>query len=197
MKARIIPFSIVLFVLLFSTCRDDKEVREDDNGFSGYYKITSIYSSKQIDMNNDGLKSNDILSEISGCHVLNNGEVAANMFNTDHPQFFAEVRPLSYHKNDVKLIDFKYPYQAIIDNDGYLDPYLMCYSGKFLGYSYNLGIDNQIEITGHSEYGMVNSASRINENSFWVNISIRLYDFKEKKWIDTDIDVKYIKAFDM
>ncbi|WP_221412138.1 hypothetical protein [Dysgonomonas sp. ZJ279] len=67
---------------------------------------------------------------------------------------------------------------------------------------YNLKPNNEIEVIDnnpdyHSEYGVINSASRIDENSFQVNLSTKLYDFEDRIWVEADIEISYAKVSDI
>ena len=52
----------LLFIITFISCNksEDSPVSE----FAGNYKIVSIISEKAVDMNNDGIVSNDVYLEI-------------------------------------------------------------------------------------------------------------------------------------
>ncbi|WP_165040890.1 hypothetical protein [Dysgonomonas sp. ZJ709] len=191
---------IILFAAFFISCSDDNKDQVVIDEFAGYYKITAIESSIPIDMNNDGIKSNNVLMEISSRHAFN-GEVISNFYNFNSFPSFAEVRPLPEQSNDARLIAFNYPYQILLNEDEG-NPVLMYYMKQFINYSYNLKPNNEIEVIDnnpdyHSEYGVINSASRIDENSFQVNLSTKLYDFEDRIWVEADIEISYAKVSDI
>ena len=99
------------FLLLLISCTSDKD-ENLVNDFRGYYKITSIVSETPIDLNNDGLKSNNILEEISSPHTTLNG-VYPNFYNAENGNNFAEVRPLVEQSNSTQFISFNFPEQYI------------------------------------------------------------------------------------
>jgi len=190
---------IVIMPLNFISCSsDENEEPATDRSFCGYYKITSIYSDKDIDLNNDGIRSDDILSEMTGLH-FSNGESASNYYNPDSPYFYAEVRPNHNHKgNESRFIEFNFPFQNIIDEDGE-NPILSYYSKQFNTYTYDLKPDNVVQINDlrpdyNEKYGMINSVTRIDTSSFKMDLSARFYDFKDKMWTKANVIVRYVKV---
>ena len=63
----------LLFIITFISCNksDDSPVSK----FAGNYKIVSIISEKAVDMNNDGIVSNDVYLEIISPYYLNESEI--------------------------------------------------------------------------------------------------------------------------
>ena len=63
MKKYLTKFTLIILSIVMISCNsNDDEIGIND--FKGFYKIKSISSSLPIDLNNDGLKSNDCLQEI-------------------------------------------------------------------------------------------------------------------------------------
>lgn len=190
---------VCLFIFVHLSCqKDDVNADTDiDNSFSGYYKIASIESSIPVDMNNDGIKTNNILNEISGFHFFSE-ETVLRMYTPDTYKSLAVIRPLAYQTNNALLIDFNYPCQNILYEDEDV-PRLHSYSGQFRNYSYKLKADNVIEVIDNNpeynaKYGKINSAVRLEDESFRIDLTVKLYDFKDKVWVETKEIVKYVKV---
>src|SRR5688572_4790306 len=98
-----------LFVVLLTAaaCSSDNE-RDLLGSLPGRYKITSIQSVEYVDLNNDGIKSNDIFFEISAPHHCLNGQVLSFYDFNDFGSYM-EVRPLPDASNDAQLISINIP----------------------------------------------------------------------------------------
>lgn len=195
-KLLLLPF----LVFLISCESDQKENLVND--FRGYYKITSIISETPIDLNNDGLKSNDYLQEIKSPYVKYDGELIDFMYNNESPYHFAEARPLSYQSNSTKFLNISFPLQAIdsiyLGNDTYVK--MNMYYTRMITYLIYKFTENNIEIESESLgdldfYGVKNfKISRINKFEFEIFFDFKVYDFTENEWIETTVNTKYIKV---
>jgi hypothetical protein len=189
---------VLLFLIIgLLGCKKDDSV-EMINDFSGYYKIISINSSIPIDCNNDGIKSNNYLQEISSGYRLNN-EVVNGFFNIDNPRFFVEVRPLYYQNNYAKLIAFNFPYQSILfQNDNSQLPFLSWYNSELINYSYEFLDDGEVKIIANNpEFSnkIANNLTikRKDKTEFELNMAIKLFDFVDKNWVESNVKVNYKK----
>lgn len=198
MKISRIVHTILLFILFlgFVSCSsDDNDIV--DNTFSGRYKVVSILSDKKIDLNNDGRESEDLLNEMSDIHKVT-VVLAPPTYDPNSMGNYAEVRPLNGSTNDARLIDFNYPCQVFIyEAEG--DYSVMTYLSRFNNYSYEYTSDGQIEIIDNvpdfnTQYGTVNKLVKINDDSFSINMTINLYNFKAKEWVKADVKVVYEKV---
>ena len=189
------------FLLLLISCTSDKD-ENLVNDFSGYYKITSIVSETPIDLNNDGLKSQDFLQEIKTPFVKYDGELIDFMYNNESPYHFAEVRPLSNQSNSTKFLNISVPKQVIdsiyLGNDTYVKMN-MSYERMITYLIYKFTKDN-IEIESKSLgdldiYDIKNfKISRINKFEFEIFFDFKVYDFTENEWIETTLNTTYIKV---
>ncbi|WP_029903576.1 hypothetical protein [Prevotella sp. 10(H)] len=191
-------FFVLFSIFLISCSNNEADNNPDfDNTFPGYYKIVSITSERGIDMNNDGRETIDLISE-----MRNYKDITVTLFpltfDPDSPGNYAEIRPLPGSANNVRLIDFRYPYQVFV-NEEEGDYTTLTYLDRFTNYSYDYDSDKQIKIIDNnsefnSKYGKVNSLMRINEDSFKVDLTINIYNFKKKAWAEENLDIIYTKV---
>lgn len=189
------------FLLLLISCTSDKD-ENLVNDFRGYYKITSIVSETPIDLNNDGLKSNNILEEISSPHTTLNG-VYPNFYNAENGNNFAEVRPLVEQSNSTQFISFNFPEQYIsyLNDDLELNiPILMHYTKSMnIDYKYEFINQNEIKIINNnpewnSQFGEIKSLTRIDKNNFEIDLDKKMFDFSSKQWMFLKVKAHYQKV---
>src|SRR6478752_1463506 len=153
---------------------------------SGYYKIVSMESAVEVDMNNDGIRSSDVYAEISGLqHVLDN--VPLSFYDFEAQGNYMEVRPLDYQTNSAKIISLNIPDQRIdvLTTGQY---FLTDYFHTFLNYRYALSDQsNKIEIvSGNPDYeenGILNNFELQSSGSLKLEMTKELFDFVDSKWI--------------
>lgn len=192
---------LLLFPAIFiglSNCQKDDSAEIND--FSGYYKIVSINSSIPIDCNNDGIKSNNYLQEISSPHRLNN-EFSDGFFRVDNPRFFVEVRPTkSNGDNYAKRIAFNFPHQYIMFiNDNSEMPFLSFYSSELINYSYEFMENGVVKIKDGNPEFQTKTANNLtiqrkDKIEFELNMNKKIFDFVTKKWVESNIRVKYKRS---
>lgn len=186
-----------MLIVVLSSCKNDDSLNII-NDFSGYYRIVSINSSVPIDCNNDGIKSNNYLQEISSGYRLNN-EIVNGFFNIDDPWFFVEVRPTKSNNNYAKLIAFNFPYQSILfQNDNPLLPLLGWYSSGLINYSYEFMESGEVKIKDNNPEFQAKIANNLtvkrkDKMQFELDMSIKLFDFVSKSWVESRVKVVYKK----
>jgi len=185
----------ISIMLILVSCSKDSENTTID--ITGIYKTIAIQSTTMVDLNNDGIKSSDIFAEISNPHVTLDSE-PISFYDFESPDKLAEVRPLVYHSNNAQLIAFNFPHQYIgyISND---TPYLMEYLKAFINYSYEINSDNTITLIDgnpehQSQYGVLHSLQHIGNDKLELNLTKKVYDFAEQKWLDIDMKAVYEKV---
>jgi hypothetical protein len=187
--------------MLLTSCNSDKD-ENLVNDFRGYYKITSIISETPIDLNNDGLKSTNLLEEITSPHTTLNG-VFPNFYNPENGNNFAEVRPLVGQSNSTQFIAFNFPEQSIsyLNNDLEMNiPILMHYSTSMnAGIVYEFINQNEIRIIDNnpewnSQFGAIKSLIRIDKNNFEIDLDKKMFDFSSKQWTDLKVKAQYKKV---
>ena len=185
----------LLFIITFISCNksDDSPVSE----FAGNYKIVSIISEKAVDMNNDGIVSNDVYLEIISPYYLNESEILKHCYSFDF--YYAEMRPLKYHTNNAQFANFNIPCQYIeYTSDG--SPFLAFYLQEFIAYTYELTDGDEVILTPNNDhddqFGCINFMKRTGKDTFVLNMNMNLFDFKTEKWIDAPIQIVYKKIPD-
>ena len=186
---------ISLFLIIVSCSK------EDGLGYmtplSGHYKVVSIHSDVSADLNNDGVKTNDILFEIAGPHNSIDGK-QISFFNFDSFQNYLEIRPLPEAENSAKLISFNFPSQHI---DYLIDetPYLMMYQKSFIHYAYELNQNSKfIQLIDtnpdYDEKGRLKSLEVLENNELELALTKQVFDFVELDWVELNMAVKYKKV---
>src|SRR5699024_3724334 len=105
-------FTLIILSIVMISCNSNDDETEI-NDFKGLYKIKTISSSLPIDLNNDGLNSNDYLQEIKSNYISYNGEIIDYGYNNELVHNFAEAGPTEYQSNNTQFLDIKFPYQRI------------------------------------------------------------------------------------
>ena len=195
-------FCVLACSMLMFSCSSDNSQEEtavDYNpDFVGYYKITSIKSDKAVDMNNDGVQSKDIYSEISLPYVLNKTDKPVSYYKFDQYICYAEVGLANNKKLNEIILHL--PYQEI-DYIGKSDntfPILSFYNQDTSFYSFVFidakGLKIQPIFSDTSSKVKATKIRLINDNSFTVNADATLFDFKTEQWITAQIEVVYDKV---
>lgn len=177
----------ILSVVFFTSCNDDESVKSEY--YHTEYNVVAMQSSVPVDMDNDGIKSKDVLKEVNSNLKINKSS------DTKFHFIPAGTATVVYYesKNEGNMM-IPYPFQHIL-NPNEDSAALGFYVTQFIGFSYQLNGDYEIEITEvstehqFSDYGVAKSARWMDKDSFSVTITARIYDFKENKWIDTDVEI--------
>jgi len=202
MKKYLNKVTLIIFSIITMACNsndDDIEI----NDFKGFYKIESISSTIPIDLNNDGLKSNDYLQEIKLDYISYNGEVINYKYNNESIQNYAEASPTIFQSNkNAQLLDIRFPIQridSIYQRNNDFVKMNMEYQKMLTGFVYKL-TNNNIEIESDPfnqfEFFNINNfeISRINKVEFEVIFDFKVYDFTENEWIETKLFTRYKKV---
>jgi hypothetical protein len=195
-------FILILFsvAILISSCTSNSgEIKI--NNFKGCYKIKTISSSLEIDLNNDGLKSNNYLEEIKANYISYSGEVINYGYDNDLRSNSAQARPTKYDSNNTQFLDILFPIQRIDSvyqgNDHFVKMNIE-YQKMITGFIYKL-TNNNVEIESDpfnqfEYYDIANfQINKINNFEFEINFDYKVYDFKENKWVETKLKAKYEK----
>ena len=186
---------------MISCNSNDDEIELND--FKGFYKIIAISSSLPIDLNNDGLKSNDYLQEIKSNYISYDGEIIDYGYNNELEQNFAEARPTQYQtNNNTQFLDIRFPSQridSIYQGNGNYVKMNMEYRKIYTGFIYKL-IANDIVIESDPfnqfDFFDINNfeINRIDKTKFEVLFDFKVYDFTENDWIETNLVGRYEKV---
>ena len=189
----ILPFTII-------SCDPNNTEEKQLNDFVGYYKITSINSETAIDLNNDGIKSKNILEEISSPYTTPSG-LAENFYNANSPDNYAEIRPTKQQNNNAQLISFNFPEQIITYRNDDLtlnQPFLMEYSSSMNNMSYEFTNKSEVIIMDNnkewnSQFGEIKNLTKIDKKTFQINLDKRMFDLSTKKWTVLQLNATYQK----
>lgn len=124
MKTMKLLFTLTLSILFFASCSDDDNEDKSLNDLSGRYKIVSMKSSASLDLDNDGMKSDDVLKEIARYESTVN---------------YASVVSYDKEKNEGH-VSVPYPFQSVMDEDEDT-PLLYFFVTQFVRFSYKLDVN--------------------------------------------------------
>jgi hypothetical protein len=189
--------------MLFSSCESENE-EVIINDFKGFYKIESISSTEFIDLNNDGLKSNDYLNEIKSIYLSYDGRQIDYKYDNELIQNFAEARPTPIQTNATQFLDIRFPSQRIDSiyqgNNTYTIMNIEYYNltSSFLYKLTESDIEIESDPFNHfGFYGLGNfDINRLDTMRFEISFNYNIYDFTEKEWIETNLTTRYKKVED-
>lgn len=159
--------------------------------FAGRYEIVSITSGQPLDLNNDGIASNDLYSEYSATFHYENAPYLPEPFDFTDSYNYADFK--------FKKADFRFPCQHFNDYPNAPVP-LRAYNWGFRIMEYQLTNSGEVIITSNvfpddktaeEHMGYVRSLTRFNKNLFQVDMTLKIYDFKQLKWVITPVSVVY------
>ncbi|MBX2971120.1 MAG: hypothetical protein KF803_17265 [Cyclobacteriaceae bacterium] len=187
---------IISGLLLMLGCSSDS-ITSFENQLSGHYKIVSINSTPDADLNNDELKSENLFEEISGLHNTIDGK-SITFYDFNSPENYMEIRPLKNSTNNAKLISINFPDQLIGEQTTEVF-YLVQYKNTFTNYSYTTSQNSQqIVLTNNNpeyvENGEINSLEYQPNVELVLKLSKKLFDFTDHDWINVNITATYKKV---
>ena len=182
-------------LLLHASCERENKVPVND--FGGYYKLYSIIAEQEVDINNDGIQSNNIFHEYASTIPKDFAFYNPNWFSN-----FAEIRPTIFQTGDGQLADFRFPCQEISyerNNEG--KPELVGYLSRFMNYSYEIDKNGNILLSNNNhefgkQFGEIHSLKRNGTVTFDLDMTLNLFDFKAEKWISTKAIASYQRVSD-
>lgn len=192
---------VSLLVISFFSCSSDSSEPKIINDFGGYYQVTNIVTDIELDLNNDGIKSKNMLLEITSAHTTPNGIYPDFNFKPKHPWNLVEARSTIDSQIMTQLVNFNFPEQELAFlNEDPSKPILLfaAYSGKFNTFRYEFKSQNKINLIDWNQeytaqYGKINELIRIDKTSFRLYLTKNIFDFKDKKWNNVNVIATYIK----
>lgn len=167
---------LLLLVIVYASCEKEKTPIND---FGGYYRLYSIMAEKAVDVNNDGIQSNNIFHEYVSTIPKNFAYYNPNSFSN-----FAEIRPTIFQTGEAKLASFNFPVQEIsCVRNNEETPELVAYVGRFMTFSYEVEKNGNIILSDSNpefteRYGEIHSLKRNGITSFDLYMTLNLFDFK-------------------
>ena len=180
---------LALFFLTGCSENEYSELIIDD--FAGRYEIISITSGQPLDLNNDGIASNDLYSEYSATFHYENAPYLPRPFVFNDPYNYADFK---FNK-----ADFRFPCQYFNDYPNAPVP-LYAYNWGFRNMEYQLKDNGEVLIssnvsddndTPEDNMGYVRSWTRLDKDLFQVDMTLQIYDFKQLKWVITPVSAVY------
>jgi len=195
-KKYVVLSFLVLALVACST--SNKDVHSND--FIGYYKLQTISSSIAVDMNNNGIKTNNYLEEIKADYINYNGEVINFGYDNELRHNYASVGPPENLPGFAGFLDIRFPIQRIDSVFQGNDTYVTInteYRKMTTGFIYIISVDT-VEIEdamNHFEYFDINnfSINRLNTDAFEILFDFKVYDFTENDWVTTELYATYLK----
>lgn len=187
-------YKLLFLLLIITACDSDDFTNVEFRQYTGDYKITSFKSDLAVDLNNNNVTSNELISEI----------VPSNDLFT-----FRDLRisPNGNESNEKKLVSFAFPKTFITFKSpccpegrirgfhgyGFLTTYefenntFILEDKSYIEYSYidNMESNRTVHINGN--------LSIIDINNLKLTISKEFYDFNSNDWVMLNIEVKYEK----
>lgn len=182
-------FSLFLLLIVLTACSNDDSQNEALRQYTGYYSMVSFQSDRSVDLNNDGLRTTQLLDEIK-------------MSNS----YDLEIRPLESHSNDSKLISFFFPktnltFQYPGEPEGYTEftNYGFGTQYEFINNTFQLQLRSYVEqnyidnIQNDLEVTIESDLIILSENRLRLDISKEFYDYHANEWVRLAIEIIYQK----
>lgn len=192
------PIVWFFVIVVLAACSNDEH--DPFKQIAGKYRVISIRSNVELDMNNDGVKTDDLLKEITDEHrTLDNQMISFYDFSA--PRHFLDIKYDEYNGFG-KSIAVIFPHQ-FIDVIGGDKPFLSMYLDPILGYTYE--IDNATgafvlkERTTVYDSAIVDPISIeevqiLDDGQLRLVLTKRIFDFVDLSWIEAKLTVTYEKV---
>lgn len=175
-------------------CSNGEEFKLIFNEFAGRYEITSIFSEQALDLNNDGIASNDLYSEYSSEFHYEGAPHLPRPFDFTDPYNFAYFHQGISGKYFAEL---RFPCQYF--NEYPAPVPLQSYNWGLSNLTYHLADNGEVTIISPEDkgdepvnnMGEVRSLQRLTKDIFQIDMTLKIYDFKQKKWVITSVRAVY------
>lgn len=183
------PYFIILLTLFLWNCGDSTDTDSQLDAYAGNYQIVSFRSDIPVDLNNDGITSQELVNEI-------------NSFSSND----LEIRPTDLQSNPTQLALFFFPKTWITFDDpgspeghiefldyGFSTTYHFDNNAFYLedkSYEEEALIDN---IESHRAVTLTTDLHVIDGRHLGLSISKEYYDFNANEWVRLAINLIYEK----
>ena len=188
---------LLSFTLFFVMACED-ESNNKIPSIAGYYQVESLRTDQQVDLNNDGIASEDLMVQISESNFI-----TQHVF--DGPDSYLEIRPTKHNDNFNQLMFIPFPNPVVTFTNSnssngavsYLNNYL---NGVGYEYSYNeetkvIYLDRtKVDQDTEEQWGKLVEAKQIEKDKLELLVSKNYYDFKTAKWLKLQITGIYVKV---
>ncbi|MEK6482602.1 hypothetical protein WJR50_34060 [Catalinimonas sp. 4WD22] len=190
---------LISFTLIFVASCDD-EFENKVPSIAGYYRVESLIADKEVDLNNDGILSTNLMEQISQSNFY-----GQYIFDKHHS--YLEIRPTKYNDNPYQHISIPFP-----------DPHFSTYTNSPNGaviylrnglngvgyeYTYNaktktVHIDRtKVDQNTEEKWGGLVEIHQIEDDKLELLVSKNYYDFSTASWLRLQITGIYSKIDDI
>jgi len=170
--------ALILLITLIISCSNDDEINSIPE-YSGIYNIQKFNSNKAVDLNNDGVSSENLMIETD------------NYFSKKN-NYDLEILP--NQDNNEKIIVFEMPHRnpdfVNSDNSNEIDQ-------KFHEISFSTFYNNSekitLELVDFEQAGRIKNFKIIDNKTVQLNLEKEYYNFESNSWEQLSIEVEYKK----
>ncbi|MCF6280403.1 MAG: hypothetical protein L3J14_08660 [Flavobacteriaceae bacterium] len=170
---------IIITLFIFISCSNNaSEIITEKTDFSGLYKIESIVSTENVDLNDDNISSTNLMNEIP--NYFENADydfIIRNLEKTDPYELLLSIYlpvPNEFIDEDFGLIDYN-RYSSFI---------------RINPFSKDKLINEEMEISNST----ILNEMVILDNNIIESKSIQIfYDFSTNNWRNLEIKIRYLK----
>ena len=187
-----IYLKLLVLIMIAISCSEDDNINITNNEhekYAGKYNIISFRSDIPVDLNNDGVTSYELTSEINSLG-FSDLEIRANRNNSEDFEnllsFFFPKTWISFQTYNSK------PYTQFIDY-GFITYYSFkenTFKLKKTKYLEEAYIDN---VESNKVVKLGNPIKVIDSNHLGFSLFKKFYDFKRGDWVDLNIEIIYEK----
>ena len=195
------PIFLYFFLLsgLILSCSKAEDVPAKEETLSGKYRVVSVKSAVAVDLNNDGIKSRNILQEVPPTYLMEKGDIVERMVPL---QDAVAILTYDQMKNEGSMF-FPYPFQAVHRVDDGYQANLGTYVTQFPSLSFRVDGSDELEVTKVSDdyqladLAVAKSIKKAGEGMVTVTVAANLYDFTDAAWVKCDVEVECHKFSDL
>ncbi|UZR99604.1 hypothetical protein [Chondrinema litorale] len=177
---KILRLYLIIFITPFLVNCSNEDVIDNEQ-YVGNYKIISFQSNIAVDLNKDGITSEELVNEIN-TFDFNDLEIKPNLLSFFFPKTWITFQYPSSPEGSIEFIDYGFGTTYQYEKNSF------SLNGK--SYVEEAYIDN----TQSNKTVMINSnLIIIDHNHLKISISKEYYDFNSNQWTLLDIDAIYGK----
>jgi len=185
----------LLTLLLLSACKPEEYKKPS---VTGYYRMESLVTNREVDLNNDGITSSNVMEEVSQSFYL-------VQYNFSSRASYLEIRPTRL--NDTRIqhmyVPFPHPRLKLEDTDSpngrvaYLRNDL---NGIGYDYSYDerskiIRLDrSNVDANNEEVMGQLIDIKVIEKDPLELLVSKNYYDFSTASWVRLQLTARYTKV---
>ncbi|MGB3778011.1 MAG: hypothetical protein WA960_06605 [Tunicatimonas sp.] len=132
---------LLSFALVFMVACEDESSKIPS--IAGYYRVESLKTDQQVDLNNDGIASEDLMVQISESNFI-------TQYLFDWPDSYLEIRPTKYNDNFTQLMLIPFPNPVVTFTNSNSSNGAVSYLNNNLngvGYEYSYNEETKINVS--------------------------------------------------